>query len=55
MFRLYIPIALAALFLFWILFRLVIKKDLHKNYNTLFLGLFFISIWAVIYIAILKD
>lgn len=55
MLRIYIPIGLAFLFLLWVLFRLIIKKDLRKNYNTLFLGLFFMGIWTVLYITILKD
>ena len=54
MFRLYIPIVFLAVFLIWILFRLVIKKDLKQNLNGIYLGLTFIGIWALIYFLILK-
>lgn len=55
MLRLYIPIAFVVLFIGWFLFRLLIKKDIKKNLNTVYLGLFFISIWAIMYVVILKN
>lgn len=54
MLRLIIPIAFIILFIGWFLFRLVIKKDIKKNLNTVYLGLFFIAIWAVMYWLLLK-
>ncbi|AEA45707.1 hypothetical protein Fluta_3740 [Fluviicola taffensis DSM 16823] len=54
MFRLYIPLVFFVVFVGWFLYRLLIKKDLKKNLNTLFLGLFFVGIWTVIYLFILK-
>ena len=55
MFRLYIPIAFLVIFIAWLLYSWLIKKDLRKNLNTVFLGLFFIGIWAVIYLFIFKN
>ena len=49
MLRIYLPIAFAALFILWILFRLIVKRDLKKHLNTVYLGLFFGVVWAVIY------
>ena len=54
MFRLYIPFALALVFIGWVLFRLLIKKDLKQNLNSVYLGLFFMSIWAIMYTFIFK-
>lgn len=47
--RIYLPIAFAALFILWILFRLFVKRDLKKQLNTVYFGLFFGLVWAVIY------
>jgi len=49
MLRIYLPIAFAALFILWILFRLIVKRDLKKHLNTVYIGLFFGVVWAVIY------
>ena len=49
MLRIYLPIAFAALFILWVLFRLIVKRDLKKHLNTVYLGLFFGVVWAVIY------
>ncbi len=54
MLRIYMPIAFLIFFLGWILYRLVIKKDLKKNLNSMYLGLFFIGVWALIYFFMLK-
>lgn len=50
----YMPIAFLVFFVGWILYRLVIKKDLKKNLNSMFLGLFFMGIWTLIYFFMLK-
>jgi hypothetical protein len=42
-----IPILFVA-FVIWILYRAIIKKDLKKHLNDLYLGIFFFSVWAVI-------
>lgn len=54
MLRLIIPIVFIILFMGWFLFRLIVKKDLKKNLNTVYLGFFFIAIWAVMYWLLLK-
>ncbi len=54
MFRLYIPFALVLVFIGWVLYRLIIKKDLKQNLNSLYLGLFFVGIWSMMYFFILK-
>ena len=35
MLRIYLPIAFATLFILWVLFRLIVKRDLKKHLNTL--------------------
>ena len=47
--RIYIPLAFIALFILWVLYRLLVKKDLKQNITGLYTGLFFIGVWGVIY------
>jgi uncharacterized membrane protein len=47
-------IGLAIVFIGWILYRFLIKKDLGKNLNSLYLGLFFIGIWVLFYFFIVE-
>jgi hypothetical protein len=47
--RLGMLIGLVIAFIVWILYRLIIKKDLMKNLNNLYVGLFFIGVWALFY------
>jgi len=54
MFRAYIPILFFAFFIGWILYRLLIKKDLKRNLGTLYIGLAFIGVWLLIYYFVLK-
>lgn len=54
MLRIYMPIVFLIFFIGWILYRLVIKKDLKQNLNSVYVGLFFIAVWAIIYFFILK-
>jgi beta-lactamase class A len=49
MLRIYLPVTFAVLFILWVLFRLIVKRDLKKHLNTVYLGLFFGVVWAVIY------
>lgn len=46
-------IGLVITFIVWILYRLLIKKDLNKNLNSMYLGLFFIGIWILFYFFII--
>jgi hypothetical protein len=41
--------AFLALFILWILYRLLVKKDLKQNLDSLALGGFFIFLWGAIY------
>jgi CRISPR/Cas system endoribonuclease Cas6 (RAMP superfamily) len=52
--RIIMAIGLIVVFIGWILYRLIIKKDLKKNLNNLYLGLFFIGIWTLIYFFIVQ-
>lgn len=54
MLRIYAPIAFLVLFLVWILYRLLVKKDLKKNVKYLYLGLFFLGAWALIYFFVFR-
>ena len=47
-------IGLTIFFIGWILYRLLIKKDLKKNLNNLYLELFFIGIWILFYFFVMK-
>lgn len=44
--RVVMVIGLVIAFIGWILYRLIIKKDLNKNLNNLYLEFFLIGIWA---------
>lgn len=49
MLRIYMPIVLLVVFIGWILYRFIIKKDLKRNLNGLYIGSFFVGIWGLIY------
>lgn len=49
----WVAIGLTIVFLGWILYRLFIKKDLRKNLNNLYFGLFFVAIWVAYYLFII--
>ena len=48
-------IGLVIAFIVWILYHLIIKKDLKKNLNNVYLGLFFIGIWVLFYFFIVEN
>ncbi len=50
----FIPIGLIAIFIVYVLYLLLIKKDMKRFRIVLFPGVFFIVIWAVIYYLLLK-
>lgn len=54
MFRLFIPIAFTAVFIIWVLYHFLIKKDLKAHTNTMYVGLFFVGVWGVLYFLMLK-
>jgi len=49
----WVAIGLTIVFIGWILYRLFIKKDLSKNLNNLYFGLFFIAIWLSYYLFVI--
>lgn len=49
-----IPIVLIAVFIVYVLYLFIIKKDIKKLKTVLYPGLFFIAVWAVIYYFLLK-
>jgi high-affinity Fe2+/Pb2+ permease len=49
----WVAIGLTIVFIGWILYRLFIKKDLSKNLNNLYFGLFFVAIWLSYYFFII--
>jgi hypothetical protein len=53
--RIVMVIGLVIVFIGWILYRLIIKKDLNKNLNNLYLGLSFIVIWTLFYFFIVEH
>lgn len=50
----FIPIGLIAVFILYILYLFVFKKDIQKVKTILYPGLFFIAVWAIIYYFLLK-
>lgn len=50
----FIPIGLIAIFIVYVLYLLIIKKDIKKLKTVLYPGVSFIAIWAVIYYFLLK-
>lgn len=50
----WMAIGLAIVFVGWILYPLLIKRDLSENLNSLYLGLFFIGIWVLFYFFIVE-
>jgi len=53
MLRLFMPIAFIVLFIVWVLYHSFVKKDIKSQLNNVAIGLFFFSVWAVIYCFIL--
>ncbi len=45
----FIPIGILALFIIYILYLLIVKKDIKKFKEVLYPGLFFLAIWGIIY------
>lgn len=53
MLRLFIPIGLMAVFACWVLYHLLIKRDLKQQLSGFYMGLFFIGVWGLIYFLVL--
>lgn len=54
MMRMFAPVILLVIFIGWILYRWIIKKDLRKHLTSLYVGLFFMGIWGLLYFLILR-
>ena len=52
--RLGMPVVFIVLFIGWVLYRLIYKKDLKNNLGTLYTGVIFIIVWGLIYWCFLK-
>lgn len=50
----FIPAGLIAVFIIYVLYLLLIKKDTRKFKAVLYPGVFFIAVWGVIYYFLLK-
>lgn len=50
----FVSIGLIVIFAIYILYLLIIKKDLKQLKTVLFPGLFFIAVWAVMYYFLLQ-
>lgn len=49
--KLFQPLVFVIIYVVWILYRLLIKKDLKEHTTTLYFGIFFILIWVgIIYL-----
>ena len=49
----FIPIGLIAIYIVYVLFLLLVKKDMKKINSILYPGLFFVATWGVIYFFLL--
>lgn len=47
--RLYGGILILIVFIGWVLYRGLIKRDLKKHMELFYMGTFFIGVWAIIY------
>jgi hypothetical protein len=54
MLRIFFPILFLVIFMGWILYRLLIKKDLKQNVNSLYFGLAFTGVWCLVYFLLIK-
>ena len=53
--RLIIPFVMIILFLIYVLYLALIKKELRKNqYAVLYPGMFFMAVWGVIYYVLIQ-
>jgi len=53
--RLFMPIIFTALFVLYVLYLAIVRKNLRQNkHAVLYPGLFFIVVWGVIYFELLR-
>jgi hypothetical protein len=51
----FLPIGFLIAFAGWILYRLLIKRDLRNHLSSLYAGIFFTGIWILLYFLMLKP
>ena len=54
MLRIYIPIIYFLVFLAWVFYRVIIKKDSKQHLNNFYIGLTFAGVWVLIYYLLLR-
>jgi hypothetical protein len=47
--RILMALGLLVLFMAWIVYRAVVKRDLAKHKSTLWLGALFVALWGLLY------
>lgn len=52
--RIFIPLIFVAAFLLWALYQLLIKKELRKQMNVVYMAMFFFGVWAILYFVLFK-
>lgn len=53
--RIFFPIIFAVLFVLYVLYLALVKKQLKQNLNqVVFPGLFFIAVWGILYYFVLE-
>jgi len=53
--RIFLPLILIAIFVFYLLYLAFIKKNLKSNLTQIvYPGLFFIAAWGILYVLLLK-
>jgi hypothetical protein len=49
MLRFYMPVAFGILFLAWVAYHGLVRRDLRRHLHSFFLGLSFFTLWGLIY------
>ncbi len=52
--RLFMPIGFLIVFIVWLLYRVLIKKDIKQHLNTVYISFVFFGIWTMIYFLWIK-
>ena len=48
--RIFFPLAFAVVFAGWLLYHLLVKKDLKRQLPSVCAGVFFIAVWVALYL-----
>jgi len=53
--RIFLPLILTAIFVFYLLYLAFVKKNLKNNLTQIvYPGLFFVVVWGILYVLLLK-